>query len=184
MIYVIIGASGVGKDYIQNILINDYGFSPIISTTTRPMRDGEVEGREYYYVDKNIFLYLIENDKLIEYRTYNTLLDGKPDTWYYGLTKQPFDSSKDYVVILDVQGCRDFINYVGEENVKVFYIDCPSEIRTIRAKARGGYNQQEWLRRLVDDQYVFSEKNMNGIDYKTVNNYNRDIDDVIKEIIE
>jgi guanylate kinase len=147
------------------------------------MRQGEVEGREYYFVDKSTFLDMIRLGELIEYRTYNTLVDNIPDTWYYGLTKQPFDSSKNYVVILDVQGCRDFINYVGEDNVEVYYIYCNDMIRTERAKARGSFNQVEWDRRLEDDARVFSKDNMVGINYNKVINQHRDINEVVKEIV-
>jgi len=183
MIKVLMSPSANGKDYIQSILINKNGFNPIVSTTTRPMRQGEIEGREYYYVDKSKFVDMINNDELIEYRTYNTLLNGVPDTWYYGLTKQPFDSSKDYVVILDVQGCKDFIDYVGEDSVEVYYIYCPNNIRTQRAMQRGSFDLTEWNRRLLSDAEVFSVDNMKDINYKTVDNYNRNITDVIKEII-
>ena len=183
MIKVLMSPSSAGKDYIQSLMIKDYGFNPIISTTSRPMRQGEVEGREYYFVDKSTFLDMIRLGELIEYRTYNTLVDNIPDTWYYGLSKQQFDKNKNYVVILDVQGCRDFINYVGEDNVEVYYIYCNDMIRTERAKARGSFNQVEWDRRLEDDARVFSKDNMVGINYKRVVNQHRDINEVVKEIV-
>ena len=183
MIKVIMGASASGKDYIQNLLIKYYGFNPIISTTSRPIRDGEVNGKDYHFVDKTTFLDMIRLDELIEYRTYNTLVDNIPDTWYYGLNKQQFDDDKNYVVILDVQGCRDFINYVGEDNVEVYYICCNYMIRTERAMNRGGFNLAEWNRRLEDDARVFSKDNMVGINYKKVMNQFNDINNVIKEIM-
>ena len=45
MIKVLMSPSSAGKDYIQSLMIKDYRFNPIISTTSRPMRQGEVEGR-------------------------------------------------------------------------------------------------------------------------------------------
>ena len=184
MIKVIMGASASGKNYIEERLVKNYGYNRILSTTSRPMRDGEVEGREYYFVDKTTFLDMIRLGELIEYRTYHTLVDNIPDTWYYGLSKQQFDDDKNYVVILDVQGCRDFIDYVGEDNVEVYYIYCNYMIRTERAMSRGGFNLAEWNRRLGDDAKVFSKDNMVGIDYKRIVNQNKSIDEVIKEIME
>ena len=184
MIKILMASSSAGKDYILKRMVNDYGIIPIISHTSRPMRINESNGREYYFISTYEFAQMIYENNLIEYRTYNTLVNDIPEVWYYGIAKQPFDSSKDYVVILDVQGCREFINYIGEDNVKVYYIYCDSHIRTERAKSRGGFDDYEWMRRLEDDAKVFSEENMRGIKYKTVINQYRNIDDVVKEIME
>lgn len=183
MVNILMARSNAGKDYIQEILVNGFNYERIVSTTSRPSRKGEKEGREYYFVTKEKFLDLIDSDSLIEHRTYNTLVDGIPDVWFYGMTKQEFDIEKNYVVILDVQGAKDFIKHIGEENVKVFYIDCSDEVRIERAKARGDYNIQENTRRLLADSIDFAEDKMIDIKYKTINNNDRDIQDVINEII-
>ena len=182
-IIILVGMSSSGKDYIQEILVNGFNYERIVSTTSRSKRVKEKEGREYYFVTKEKFLDLIDSDSLIEYRTYNTLVDGIPDVWFYGMTKQEFNIDKNYVVILDVQGAKDFIKHIGEENTKVFYIDCPSSVRTERAKARGSFDEKEWSRRLISDAIDFAEDKMIDIKYKTINNNDRDIQDVINEII-
>lgn len=184
MITILLGASGCGKNYIESILVNEYNYERVVSCTTRPMRDGELEGREYNFIDKTLFLDMIRINELIEYRTYNTLVDGIADTWYYGIRKQPFYSSKNYVVILDVQGAVEFIDYVGESNVEAFLVNCSDDIRTTRDKARGGYNAIEAKRRLIDDAKIFSKNNMKKLKYCIINNDGkRNINDVIKEII-
>lgn len=183
MITILMGASASGKNYIEAKLVEDYGYNRIVSTTTRPMRDGEKNGREYFFVPKQAFLDMIEEDDLIEYREYHTTVEGIADTWYYGLTKDLYFSDVNYVVILDVQGTRDFIKYVGKDNVKVYYIYCEDYVRTERAMSRGSFDLTEWNRRLEDDVKVFSEENMIDIDYKIVINEGRDINDVIGEIL-
>ena len=65
MILILCGKSGCGKDTLFKKLVNeDHLFSPIISTTTRPMRKGEKEGREYYFTDEATFK--SRNDEWIE----------------------------------------------------------------------------------------------------------------------
>ena len=182
-IIILVGMSSSGKTYISEILAKGYDYNLIISTTTRPIRVNEKNGYDYWYISTKEFLDLIKSDSLIEYRTYNTLVDNIPAIWYYGLTKQEFSKDKNYVVVLDAQGTKDFIKCVGEENVNVFYIDCSVEERTKRAKARGSYNEIEYNRRLVSDIESNSPKNLDTINYKTINNNDRDIQDVIKEIL-
>jgi guanylate kinase len=47
MFLILCGKSGSGKDKILNELVNKHNYESIVSYTTRPMRDGEMEGREY-----------------------------------------------------------------------------------------------------------------------------------------
>ena len=179
MIYTLCGASASGKDMIQSIMINKYGINPIVSMTSRPMRVGEVDGREYIFVSDTEFKLMIKHDKLIEYREYNTA-NG---IWYYGLPKMEFDDDKDYVVILDVNGTKDFIKCIGADKCKIFHITCPREERTKRAMNRGSFDLTEWERRLRADDEDFSIDKFDGLDYTVINNYNRDINDVVKEIL-
>ena len=73
MLLILIGKSGTGKDALQK-LITCKGFKRIVTSTTRPIREGEVDGVDYHFKTKDEFLTAIENNFLLEYRTYNTLL--------------------------------------------------------------------------------------------------------------
>ena len=83
MITILIGKSATGKDTILRELRDEYGYEPIISTTSRPMRENEKDHVDYVFVSSEIFRYMIQIGCFIEYRSYNTLVNGKPDTWYY-----------------------------------------------------------------------------------------------------
>ena len=180
---ILTGKSGSGKDRIIRELVEKYYYTPIISHTTRPKREGEKEGREYYFISKKKFLEYKEADYFIEYRSYNTLVNGVSDTWYYGVMKNPtyaFEVKK-YAVILDLEGAKNFIKYAGRKNCKVIYVDCDDKIREERAKARGSFDQTEWNRRLEDDNKKFNEKNLNKIiDFKVSNN--GDFEETMKNI--
>ena len=90
-ILILLSTSSSGKDHTLNHLVNNYNFQPLISHTSRPKRPSEINHISYHFVSTNEFLSMIDNDKLIEYRTYNTLVDNVPDVWYYGLSKQTID---------------------------------------------------------------------------------------------
>ena len=168
MIIVLLGKSGAGKDAIQNQLVED-GFERIVTCTTRPMREGEVEGKDYFFLSRNEFENkLLEND-IIEYRTYKTLVDNNPDIWYYGTPKQELDNEKDYVIILDKEGAENFIDYYGSNDCFTVYVDLDDDTRTKRAMARGSFNMSEWQRRLADDNDKFKDMSVFA-DYTIVNN--------------
>jgi guanylate kinase len=157
MIIVLTGKSGVGKDAIQSKLVEEYEFERIVTATTRPKRVGEVEGRDYYFLDKKTFEKRIGECGFIEYRKYDTLVDGKPDTWYYGTPKQELDTSKDYVIILDKKGAQDFIYYYGMSECLWVYVDVSDDIRLQRAMSRGSFDKSEWGRRFKDDAEKFKD---------------------------
>ena len=180
MIIILCGKSGSGKDYISKRL----GYKPIISYTTRPMRENETNGVEYWFCSNKEFIDMINNDEMIEYRTYNTLYNGKADVWYYGLRKEKIKETEcNYVVILDLNGAKSFIDYYGKDICKVFYIDASDKERTNRAKSRGSFDETEWNRRLIADERDFDMGEIDRIGGIRIKNENREIDEVIKEIV-
>lgn len=166
MLVILTGKSGCGKDTLQEELIRKENFKKLISTTTRPKREGEIEGREYYFVDKDKFFQLDKEGFFIEHRSYETLVNNKKDTWYYGLGKQlsKEDINSDmYITILDLDGAKAAIDYYGKDNCIIAYISLDDKIRESRASKRGGFDKSEWDRRLEDDKKVFSKENRKGL---------------------
>ena len=166
MLVILTGKSGCGKDTLQEELIRKENFKKLISTTTRPKREGEIEGREYYFVDKDKFFQLDKEGFFIEHRSYKTLVNNKKDTWYYGLGKQlsKEDINSDmYITILDLDGAKATRDYYGKDNCTIVYISLDDKIRESRASKRGGFDKSEWDRRLEDDKEVFSEENRRGL---------------------
>jgi guanylate kinase len=70
MIYIITGPSGVGKNTIINELSNHLDFYFSVSHTTRPRRENEVNGKDYYFITEEEFENLIKSDQMIEYEQY------------------------------------------------------------------------------------------------------------------
>ena len=64
-IIVLSAKSASGKDTIMKQLVAEEGFLPCVSHTTRPMREGEAEGREYYFVDQQDFIARKSNNEFV-----------------------------------------------------------------------------------------------------------------------
>ncbi|MBO4847262.1 MAG: guanylate kinase Gmk3 [Lachnospiraceae bacterium] len=153
MITIYIGKSGAGKDYFCKKRVKA-GSKPVVTYTTRPIRDKEVDGVDYHFVTKEEFLDMIKNNSLIEHRSYNTLFNGKPDIWYYG--SPMIDPSDDYSCVVDLTGAMSYVKAYGSENVDVVYVSVNDDIRKSRAMMRGTFSEEEWNRRLEDDNDKFS----------------------------
>jgi len=165
MILNILGKSCAGKDVTARILEKEHGFDFVVSTTSRPIRDGESERNPYNFVSNSTFEELIKNDGLIEYREYNTLVNNIPAVWYYGVENKEVDSNKDTVVVLDTVGLEGFTERFGDK-VKSFYLDIDLETRKQRCVIRGDYNENEFNRRAEDDEIRFSKEVIqNKVDY-------------------
>ena len=160
-IVILTGMSAVGKDSVRRVLESDpFGYKNIVSYTSRPMRENEIDLVDYQFVSKEKFNELIDNNEMIEYRNYETNWCGRGETWFYGIRKFNLDENKDYVVVIDLTGAESIINYFGEENCVVVYLDAPDKVREVRARERGSFDQTEWNRRLLADYKDFSFANL------------------------
>ncbi len=117
VVLVLSGPSGAGKSSLIKKIENDIGdyyFS--ISTTTRPIRDGEVDGVHYHFVSEDEFKKDIENDNFLEH----AIVHGN----YYGTSLKPVREalSKGKLVIfdIDVQGNTAINNRLGDITTSVF----------------------------------------------------------------
>ena len=186
MIKILIAKSSSGKDYILKHIVSNGLATPIISYTSRPIRDGEKHGVDYYYTTTNIFENMIDNHELIEYRKYNTLVDNKPATWYYGMRRQKFDKNKNYIVILDVGGANEFIKQV--DNCEVYFIEADDNLRTQWAMKRGSFDKYEWERRMKDDDVEISEDKLSdyvkeNVKINHIKNYGQNIELIVDKIM-
>jgi guanylate kinase len=117
VVLVLSGPSGAGKSSLIKKIeddIGDYYFS--ISTTTRPMREGEKEGVDYHFVSKEEFVQDIENDNFLEHAT----VHGN----YYGTSLKPvrkaLSEGKLVIFDIDVQGNMAIKNRLGDITTSVF----------------------------------------------------------------
>ena len=161
-IVVLMGMSGVGKDATRKILEEKMGYENIVSYTSRPIRENEINGKDYYFVSRKQFENMIDNNEMIEYRNYETNWSGNTDTWFYGVKKFELEDYINYVIVIDLMGAESVIKYFGEENCILIYLNAKDEIRKSRAIKRGSFDETEWNRRLLADYKDFSFANLQG----------------------
>lgn len=162
MVVILVGKSCAGKDYVLNKLTNDFNYVKIVSATTRPMREDEVNGDSYVFMSNDIFDHYNECGSFIESRSYNTIENGHNTVWKYASPKLMLNPKLDYGIILDLDGAKSFIDYYGEDVCRVIYLNTEDSIREERARKRKGFEKAEWDRRLIDDTEKFAYDNLHS----------------------
>ena len=132
-VFIISGPSGSGKVTVLAVLFSnkpDLLFS--ISSITRPMRQGEKEGEKYNFISKEKFLYMIENDMLLEH---NVFVEN-----YYGTPREPVENAvkegKDIIIEVDVNGAAQIREKLPEA-VSIFIMPPSFDELKRRLKGRG-----------------------------------------------
>ena len=179
--------SASGKDRIYRELSEDkaLGLNKITMYTTRPLRSGEAEGREYHFVDDDTAKRLENENKIIEIRCYDTVFG----VWkYFTADDGQIDlaSGKRYIVIGTLEAYDKFCEYYGNEHIMPIYIEVDDGVRLIRAVKREMEQEnphyEELCRRFLADAKDFSEENIrkSGITRRFANN--GEFDDCVDEI--
>ncbi|WP_457744964.1 guanylate kinase [Sulfurimonas sp.] len=145
-VLVLSGPSGAGKSSLIAKIIDDIGdtyFS--ISTTTRPIREGEQDGVDYYFVDKEEFEKEVEEEQFLEH----ALVHGN----YYGTSlravKKALSEGKLIIFDIDVQGNNAIKNRLGDITTSVF-ISPPTLSELKRRLEKRSTDSQEVINRRVD----------------------------------
>ena len=150
-VFALVGPSGCGKDTILKTLLKKYNkskkFHPIVSYTTRPMREGEIDGVNYHYTD---------NDTMINFFNENTIVEmAEFNNWFYGTTYDCYDAEKINIGVFDPTRL-DILLSNPDIEVTIFYIKTKDNIRLIRQLGReDDPDIDEILRRYKTDREDF-----------------------------
>jgi len=163
-IYCLMGKSSSGKDTIYNEILRrkDDRLNKIVLYTTRPIRDGETDGVSYHFVTKEDFLKQKKEQKVIEYRSYETMYGE----WIYFTADdgQFHLEEKDYLIIETLESYLSLYKYFGKDKVVPIYIEVDDGIRLQRAlnreRAQDEPKYTEMCRRFLADEQDFSEKKL------------------------
>jgi len=120
----LVGAAASGKDYLRKRFMNR-GFVYGVSHTTRPPREGEVDGVDYYFVDDYEFTEMIGQDKFAEWQEFNG--------WKYGLYRPEFERCD--VMILNAEAV-DLLEPEYRDRLFVIYIAVEEKVRRERLVKR------------------------------------------------
>ncbi len=169
-IYYIMGKSATGKDHIYRALLKDetLGLAPLILFTTRPMRRGETDGREYHFIDITFLEKMRAQGCVIEERVYQTVCGP----WHYAtIDDGSVDlAARSYLSIGTLESFVRLRHYYGRNRVVPLYIETDDGLRLAHALQRERKqkepNYPELCRRYLADCDDFSEEKIAGAGIK------------------
>lgn len=163
-IFYIIGKSASGKDKIYSRLSSDtdLNLKKLILYTTRPIRAGEEDGKNYHFTDEAKLKEFRRSGRLIEARSYHTV----HGIWTYFTADdgQVNLEEYDYIGIGTLESFRKMKKYYGDSAVIPIYIEVEDGERLERALKREKKQEYpryaEMCRRFLADESDFSEENI------------------------
>lgn len=186
-IFCVMGKSASGKDTIYRGLLahKELSLRRVIPYTTRPIRDGEVDGDTYFFCSEKQVQELQDAGKIIELRTYHTVYGP----WkYFTVDDGQFDEQTgNYLMIGTLETYGRIRTYFGEDRVIPIYIEVEDGERLIRAISREREQEEpkyeEMCRRFLADAEDFSEENLKRNEVNTRFN-NLELNATIEQIAE
>lgn len=188
-LYVIMGKSAAGKDSLYCSLIDR---NPMLKTvvpyTTRPIRTGEVEGKEYHFVTESELERMRQQGRIVECRRYDTV----HGPWYYFTVDDgqlDFSGDERYVTISTLEGFEKLCAFYGREHVVPVYIEVDDFLRMERALEREKRQPNpcvaELRRRFAADEEDFSEERLRiaGVEERIQNHVFEEALKKIEELI-
>ena len=174
-IFYVMGKSAAGKDTIYKELVRRFPeYGTVRMYTTRPIRDGEQEGVEYYFTDEARLKKLESQGKVIECRTYDTVFG--PWSYFTADDGQIDLKQGNYLMIGTLDSYEKMVNYYGNEVMIPLYIYVDDGTRLQRAldreKTQNTPKYAEMCRRFLADEKDFSKERLAacGIDRRYENN--------------
>lgn len=185
-IFYLMGKSASGKDTIYKKLRELCPeLRSVVLYTTRPMRDGETDGVEYYFITPEELERFQKKGKIIEVRTYQTV----HGPWSYATV----DDGKidlehgNYLVIGTLESYVKMRDYYGTDVMEPLYVTVDDGVRLERALARERLQKEpkyaELCRRFLADEEDFSEEKRENCGIEKIYR-NDDLETCVKEIME
>lgn len=184
-IYCVMGKSASGKDSIYHRIMESGALElkPIIPYTTRPIRDGELDGREYHFCTEETVQQLEKKGRVIELRAYNTVYG----VWkYFTVDDEHIDLEKyNYLYIVTLEGYTKIREYFGKDHVVPIYIEVEDGERLMRAiereREQDSPKYEEMCRRFLADTADFSQEKLAeaGVWHRFFNN---DFEETVREV--
>ena len=166
---ILTGASASGKTVTALGLQHKYNLKKAITSTTREMRTGEVNGVDYFFYTKEEFLKRKDEGKFVETTLYNNN--------YYGCGKDQV--SDDKVIVLDPNGVHSF-KALKDKSIVTFLLTCDAKTREERMILRGDYPPMIKAR-LQNDVRDFDKSVIGKVEFE-IDTKNKSIDEVIDTV--
>lgn len=175
---VVSGFSGVGKGTVMNSLISRYeGYALSISATTRQPREGETDGKEYFFRTEKEFTEMIAAGDLIEYACYCDNYYGTPRKF----VEQKLNEGSDVVLEIEIQGARK-IKKQYPDAILIFVMPPSAQELEDRLSRRGTETKQ-----VIRDRMRRAAREADGIedyDYIVINDVADECADEMHQLIQ
>ena len=164
ILIVVSGFSGSGKGTLMKELLTRYPdtYALSISATTRSPREGEVDGREYFFVSKDEFEKMIAKGELIEYAKYVENYYGTPRDY----VEKKLDEGKDVILEIEIQGALN-VKKMFPDTLLLFVTPPSAEELKKRLVGRGTETMDVIESRM--DRACEEAQGMENYDYLIVN---------------
>jgi guanylate kinase len=164
VLFVLSSPSGAGKSTISRMLLaDDPGLTMSVSATTRPIRPGEKDGRDYHFVELEHFRQMVAEHEFLEWAH---VFDHR-----YGTPKRPvydmLDAGQDVLFDIDWQGAQQLYQVHGSDIVRVFILP-PSMAELERRLRSRGTDANEVIERRMARAHA-EIAHWDGYDYVLVN---------------
>jgi len=173
ILVVVSGYSGVGKGTLMKELTARYGqYALSVSATTRAPREGEADGREYFFKTEEEFEEMIEQERLIEYASYCDHYYGTPKDY----VEAQLAAGHDVILEIEQQGALK----VKAQNPDVLMLFVmPPDAQTLVERLRGRDTESEEVIRQRLVQAIEESKYVDRYDYMVIN---ADLDQAVEEV--
>lgn len=179
-LFVLVGKSASGKSTILNDVLSKLDIPVLLSNTTRPPRNGEMDGVDYNFVDMYTFDTDYKNENILEYDVFR--IDSLKETWvYYSRKSDLLLPTTSQIKIVSPVGLSQLMsNKELKNNIVSIYIDCPDKLR-----------QKRYLSRCIspdsmNDRFKRDEKAFEHLftDYIIINDENMSIHEASNQLID
>ena len=161
-LFYLMGKSAAGKDTLYKRILSDCPeLGTVVLYTTRPMREGEQEGREYHFTTGKYLAEMKKAGKVIESRTYETVAGP----WTYATVDDgSMDGEENILMIGTLESYLATRAYFGSERIVPLYVEADDGERLLRSVKRERKQENprydEVCRRFLADEEDFSEENL------------------------
>ena len=179
-LFVLVGKSASGKSTILNDVLSKLDIPVLLSNTTRPPRDNEIDGVDYNFVDMHTFDTDYKNENILEYDVFR--LDSLKQTWvYYTKKSDLLLPQTSQIKVVSPTGLAQLMsNKELKDNIVSIFIDCPDRLR-----------QKRYLTRCIspdnmNDRFKRDEKAFEHLftDYIILNDENTSIHEASNQLID
>lgn len=163
-VLALFGPSGSGKDEVSRWIASHFSnntLQRIVPCTTRPKREYEINGQDYYFLTHDEFVRKDLNHEMLEVAAFNN--------WLYGTLESTLSNEYINLGVFNIEGIESLF-YHSNIDVLPIFVYCEDKIRLQRALNREEHpNCHEVCRRFLADEIDFQQKNIH-FNYITINN--------------